>query len=310
MTRARRTLVVAAATFLAALLCVGTPVLAQEDPFGYGTPDNPGEIDFDRPESWAMKYFTSVALLTGLGVPGGLGSSGFLIAFEGGYVPTLSDAQRTVGFNGTKREDLNKTSAFGRVRVTAVVGSGIEITGAYVPPVELNGAKPHLFAAAIGVPLVRADGWRLGARAYGQVGAIEGDFTCDQETVDAGSDPVANPFGCDALSSDKTHQNYLGGEVGAAASAGRVEPYVTLGANWFTTKFETDAITNGTPDHSTFETSGLTFHGTAGLRFELTPRVLVSGEVFYSPLGVDRMGSGTSANDGLLNGRALFAFRF
>ena len=77
------------AAFLTLALVPGV-LSGQEDPFGYGTPDNPGEIDFDRPESWAMKYFTSVSLLTGLGVPGGLDDTQFTIGFEGGFIPATA----------------------------------------------------------------------------------------------------------------------------------------------------------------------------------------------------------------------------
>ncbi|MDH3224592.1 MAG: hypothetical protein OEO23_12820, partial [Gemmatimonadota bacterium] len=283
------------------LLTLGLPSAAagQEDPFGYGTPSDPGEIEFDRPESWAMKYFTSVSLLTGLGVPGVVGEGNFVVALEGGFVPTLSDEQRTVGFNGTKLEDLNKTSAFGRIRVTLGLTGDAEFTLAWVPPVELNGAQPNLFAAAVGVPLFRTEAARVGVRVYGQIGSVSGDFTCDDETVAAGDNPLLNPFGCERISDDNTTQQYLGLELGVATEIGEsVEPYVTLGANRFSTRFETNAVTNGTLDRSTFETSGYTAHATAGVSFRVNDRVRIAGEAFYTPLGVERFGAASSSNDG------------
>ena len=66
------------------------------------------EIDFDAPESWAMKYFASLALFTGMGVPEAMGPGKISIGFEGGIVPQLSEEQRRVGFDGAKVEDLNK----------------------------------------------------------------------------------------------------------------------------------------------------------------------------------------------------------
>jgi len=282
-----------------------------QDPLGYGTPGDPGEIAFDRPESWAMKYYTSVSLLTGLGVPGAVGEGRIAVGLEGGFIPTLSDDQRRVGFNGTKLEDLNKTSAFGRIRFTLGLTRDAELTMAYVPPVELNGAQPNLFAVALGVPVYRGDGYRVGSRIYGQFGSVSGDFTCDAETAALGDDPVLNPYGCSEPSDDTTDQVYIGLDLGVAAELqGRLEPYFTVGVNRFSTKFETHAITAGTLDNSTFETSGFTFHGTGGVLLELNDRFLLSGELFYSPLMVKRPGDESASSDGLLNGRGMIQIRF
>lgn len=284
---------------------------AAQNPLGYGTPGDPGEIDFERPESWAMKYYTSVSLLTGLGVPGAVGEGNIALGFEGGFIPTLSDEQRRVGFNGTKLEDLNKTSAFGRIRFTLGLTRDAELTLAYVPPVELNGAKPNLFAAAVGVPVYRGDGFRVGGRIYGQIGSVSGDFTCDAKTAALGDDPVRNPYGCNEASDDTTDQVYIGLDLGVAAElSSPVEPYFTVGLNRFQTKFETHAITAGTLDNSTFETSGFTFHGAGGVLVELNERFLVSGELFYSPLMVQRPGETSASSDGLLNGRGMIQIRF
>src|SRR5260370_4949451 len=73
-------------------------------------------LAFDRPESWAMKYFTSLSLPTGMGVPERLGGGKIEVGFEGGLVPQLSDDQRRVGFDATKLEDVNKTRVIVRLR--------------------------------------------------------------------------------------------------------------------------------------------------------------------------------------------------
>lgn len=68
----------------------------------------------NRPEAWAMNYVTSITLLSGLSVP----RSRALGSIEGGveldWIPQLSSAQRQIGFNGIKEEDLNKAPIFGR----------------------------------------------------------------------------------------------------------------------------------------------------------------------------------------------------
>lgn len=40
------------------------------------------ELDFDRPESWAMKYFASVALPSTIRAPERLGPGAILLGFE------------------------------------------------------------------------------------------------------------------------------------------------------------------------------------------------------------------------------------
>ncbi len=43
-------------------------------------------LAFDRPESWAIRYFTSLSLPTGMGLPERLGGGRIEVGFEGGLV--------------------------------------------------------------------------------------------------------------------------------------------------------------------------------------------------------------------------------
>src|ERR1700730_7283889 len=60
-------------------------------------------LSFDRPEAWALKYFTSMLLLSGWETPEELPSGSVRIGLELGWVPALSPAQERVGFDGTKQ---------------------------------------------------------------------------------------------------------------------------------------------------------------------------------------------------------------
>src|SRR5436190_7072683 len=70
-------------------------------------------LSFDAPEAWALKYFTSVTLLSGLEPPETFGeerrTGSFSAGVEFGWMPALSAARAQVGFSGRKQEDLNKT---------------------------------------------------------------------------------------------------------------------------------------------------------------------------------------------------------
>src|SRR5512146_2207733 len=86
------------------------------------------EVGFERPEAWAMKYFTSVTLMTGMGPPRALHLGSVRVMADAEWIPSVSDEQRIVGFNGTKAEDLNKLPAIGRRRVSIGIGWKLSLT--------------------------------------------------------------------------------------------------------------------------------------------------------------------------------------
>lgn len=122
------------------------------------------ELDFDRPESWAMKYFASLSLMTGMGVPRRLAAGEVDLGLEAGWIPSLSEAERTVGFGGTKTEDLNKTSVFGRVRTLVGLPRAFSLEVGWVPPLEVGGVESNLLSLAIGRPVFESGGKRLALR--------------------------------------------------------------------------------------------------------------------------------------------------
>src|SRR5262245_24939001 len=71
-------------------------------------------LDSDRPEAWAMNYYTSVALFTGFGTPHSREFGSIELGGELDWLPQQGIAERRVGFNGTKLDDLNKAPIFGR----------------------------------------------------------------------------------------------------------------------------------------------------------------------------------------------------
>lgn len=270
------------------------------------------EADFSRPEAWAMKYFASVNLLTGFGAPRAAQPGTMDLGLEIDWVPAVSDAQRTVGFVGTKMEDLNKTSVFIRPLFRLGLPSKLSLTLTYLPPIEAFGVKPHLFGAAIGRPVHEATRWRVGLRGYGQFGTIQGDFTCDEDTVAAGSDPIRNPFDCEEVSEDKYRLRSIGLEVSSAwrlDPSNKLEPYAGLAVNYLDTDFAVNARYAGLIDRTVLLTDGFTVSFTAGLAYALTDRLSLSGEVFYSPLSVVRPPNASSQNDGLFNVRSLVTYR-
>ena len=269
-------------------------------------------LDFDRPESWGMKYYASLALLTGMGAPQKRAAGAIELGFEGGYVPQLSDAERRIGFNGTKLEDVNKTSSFGRVRGSVGLGKGLALELAYTPPVELGGATPNILALALARPFEIAPSWRLGVRGYGQIGTIEADITCSAEEAAAGDDERANPFQCVRPSEDESRQKVVGLELVAGYDGrSRFKPHAGIGLNYLDLEFHVNAVYSDglVEDHTVQLTSGTTVSASVGLTFAASERLRVTAELFYSWLEVARPPSRTSADEGFLNGRVFVSFR-
>ena len=269
------------------------------------------ELDFDRPESWAMKYYASLNLLTGLGAPRASEPGRIDLELEGGWVPSLSEAERTVGFNGTKTEDLNRTSVFVRPAVTFGLPKKLSLRLTWVPPIEAFGVEPNLLAVALGRPVHQARTWRLGLRGYAQHGTLEADFTCPEDVAAAGDDPAVNPFNCVEPSNDEHQITTLGIEVSWArepGDSGRWEPHLALSANYLDLEFQVDAQHSGIVDRTRLLTDGVTLALTAGVTYHAGERWKLVGEAFYSPLEVVRPPSTSPSNEGLFNLRVMVSY--
>jgi hypothetical protein len=263
------------------------------------------ELEFDAPESWAMKYFASLALLTGMGVPEAQGTGTIALGFEGGFVPQLSEEQRRVGFGGEKVEDLNRTSFFGRVRGRVGISRTASLELAYLPPIEVDGTKPHMFAVAVGRPFEVGESWNVGLRGYGQFGSIEGDITCSGEELDG-----PNRYGCLAPSNDDLSQRVIGAEITTGyVSQSPLRPYVGIAFNYLDLEFQVDAMHSGVHDRTLQTTEGATVSLTGGVTYAAGEKWRFGGELFYSWLSVVRPPSTTSTNDGLFNFRFLVSYR-
>ncbi len=292
--------------FIAALLLASVPGAAQI------VLDLREELDFDRPESWAMKYFGSVALPAGLGVPEAARPGSVEIGFEAGWIPSLSAEERTVGFAGSKTEDLNRSSLFGRPWVRVALPAKLSLTLGVVPPIELDGVEPFFVSLALARPLHEAQRWRLGGRLFGQHGTIEGDLTCSAKEATAGDDPARNKFLCEEASRDEMTIRTVGGELSVAwqpAKQPRLEPHLAVAVSRLDMEFQVRARYSGIVDSSLLSTDGSTVAVTAGVTYRPGERRRLDVDLFYSPLDVSRPPFTGTQNDGLFNIRASFGYR-
>ena len=242
----------------------------------------------DRPEAWAMRRAAATTLMTPFGADR-LASGRWAFALDLGHVPQLDADQRRVGFNGTKLEDLNKTSVFGRLRARVGLPHGWQAELGYTPPLLVDGTRPHnLVAAAIGRDW-DFDRFRLAARLVGQHGGVDGDITCPAELAGV-DDPVRNPFGCQAASHDRVSLNYYGTDLAAGWQAGRWRWHATGGVVRSELQVQVDAITFDVRDRSRLVANGWMRWFALGVRRELSTHWDLGAEVLYVPLQVQRPG--------------------
>jgi hypothetical protein len=272
-------------------------------------------LTFDAPEAWALKYFTSITLMSGLEPPETFGEesrAGSITAgVELGWMPALSAARAQVGFSGRKQEDLNKTPIFVRPSVRVGLPWRFSVIAAGPAPVDVFGVTPGLFALGIERPILERRQWRLGWRAYGQLGSVSAAFTCPQKVLAFPAGSPNNPSGCAATSSDTATLRYAGTELQFAHRlpwAPKLVPHVSAGVNLINSAFQVDAPLTTRTDHTRLWTRGKTYSGTAGVSYLLTKRMALTVDAFYTPLSIRRTASSPRVNDGLFNVRALLSY--
>lgn len=271
------------------------------------------ELSTERPEAWAMTYFGSALLATGLGSPTALSPGTLELGLEGGWLPSLSRRQRTVGFNGTKEEDLNRTSVVGRLRGRIALPGRLALEAAFVPPVESDGVDPRFYSLGLALASPEWPRWRGGLRLHTDFGNLTGDLTCPAAVAAAGEDPIANPYGCQGPSHDEIRYRIVSLEATVAlAPRGPLElsPYVALGVHRFDETFQVDSRWLDLVDRSRLHAEDTTWSIAGGLAGSLAARWGWSAEVFYSPLSpVSRDFGRTTSTDNLVNARLLLRWR-
>jgi hypothetical protein len=269
-------------------------------------------LAFDRPESWALKYFAAATLLGGLETPNPQPPGSVSIGLEAGWLPSLTDAQQLVGYYGTESQDLNKAPFFPRPRVSIGLPASFSLIVAVVPPVPMFGLKTKLLAVGLGRPVLRPGAWSIGARVYGQFGTVSGSYTCPASTLAFEPGSAGNHDGCEAASSDTASLRYAGGELSAAYRSGdafRLSPHAAFGVAYMDVGFQVNALTFGMVDHTHYLSHGTVISASGGVTYRLSNRFVLSTDVFYSPLAVSRSIGAPVRNDGLFTLRTLLSYR-
>jgi hypothetical protein len=187
------------------------------------------------------------------------------------------------------------------------------LTLSYLPPIRIFGVKPHLFAFALERPLYERSPWTFGVRLYGQIGTIEGAFTCPKDVAKFPIGSPQNPFGCNKKSDDEVTQQYGGVEFSGSYRIERLRgltPYIAVAGNFLDNKMQVRATTFGSRDRTRLLAQTWTFSATAGAVYPLTERIFLNLSLFYTPLWVKRPPDTDTQNDPLFNVRAGISYRW
>jgi hypothetical protein len=264
----------------------------------------------DSPEGWAMRYFAGTTLMTSFGETEKLAPWRWSAAAELGSIPHLGDAQQHVGFGGSKKEDLNKSPVFGRLRLAlGLPGEWVAEFG-YTPPLQLAGSRARtVFAGAIGRRFIESEPFSLSVRALGQLGKVDGDITCPRRSSGE-FDSLTNPFGCLVPSQDTFTTNYYGVDATVGWGAGDLKLYASAGIVRARLDVRVDAFVGLTHDQSRITSNGNLPWITLGARYTIDPRWSMGVEMLYVPLDVRRPPEAPSVSDPLWSVRGQLRYAF
>ncbi len=262
--------------------------------------------DFDDPEAWALKYFASVSLFSGYGTQQSREQGWFDFGIEVVSIPTLGKSYRTVGFAGTKEENLNNAPVLIRPVASIYLDENFSLSFSYVPPVELWDVKAHVFSSSANWKILENNSWTIGSRVYWQLGETVGHFTCSEEFVAPGT------F-CQHLSNDRAILNYIGAEINISKRFNKFydfTPYLGIGVNHMNLEFHVNSSRFGIPDSISQSTSGNTYNFTGGFNLPVGKNLNFGLQLLYSPLYVRRAPGRHRENDSLVNFRTQITYHF
>lgn len=239
--------------------------------------------DADDAEGRLMAYYSSALAFS----PLVLGDAGrFAFDLELSYVPRLSAAQRSAGFD--KPEATNLAPAFPRPRLRGTV-RGFALEGSWMPPVRTFGVKANLVAGAVTAPALTIAGVALAPRISALGGSVRGPITCNEETAEDGGVDLQVYYAsvCHGTDSDDAFEpSHVSLDLLAARDAGPVRAYASFGARRDRTRFDIVVRRpDGTQDvdHPILELRDVEPQFSLGAAWRGRGRVRLGAEWFWAP---------------------------
>jgi hypothetical protein len=253
------------------------------------------KVKTDSNEGKLLAFYTAPIVFSMATAPQQMRAGTIRIGAEGEYIPKPDPAIEQTGACFTqKSEHTSLSPVFGRPRITVGGPFGFAFEAAYLPPVTIARAKPHLFSFAVSKARHLAigpamSGTTLMLRVHGTFGNVKGAITCPRSQLQQSS-PSSPCYGTNP-STDTFHPDMFGGEIaaGLAPGSGGISFYAGAGANRIDPHFQvgfTDA--NGNVDATQVElerplTRGSVFGGVTAVLRQI---VDVGAQVYSVPSDV------------------------
>lgn len=249
------------------------------------------DVDFESPEGWAMAYTSASALNLGQSASKDLKKGKISISAELSTIPSLSEEQQKVGFNGIKDEDLNKSPVFGRLRLSYGLTSDTSLELSWTPPFEIDGAKPeNIWGFALSRKFIKRENVDLGIRIYISKGKAEADVTCSKEVVAIEPFTPGNLSGCIDISKDKLSIDHKGIEASLVFKnfGNRFTPWLAFASTQMDPSVKVDAPLKYGQELVDISSDGTTLTYSIGIDYAHDRNKVLSFASSYTPLDVNR----------------------
>ena len=249
------------------------------------------EVDFESPEGWAMAYTSASALNLGQTAYDDLNNGNLRISAELSTIPSLSEEQQKVGFNGIKDEDLNKSPVFGRLRLSYGLTSDTFLELSWTPPFEIDGAKPeNIWGFALSRKFIKGENVDLGIRMYISKGEAEADVTCSKDVVAIEPFTPGNLSGCIDISKDKLSIDHKGIEASLVFKnfGNGFTPWLSFASTQMDPSVKVDAPLKYGQELVNINSDGTTLTYSVGMDYALDRNKILSFATSFTPLDVNR----------------------
>lgn len=246
-----------------------------------------------EPEGRLLAFYSASMVFSPLGaLPPG---ARWALALEGGWIPSLSEAQRRPGID--KPETTNLSPLLPRPRL-AVRTPAADFEASWIPPVTIADARANLMAVALTRTLGRWRTTEVASRLSVVGGRVRGAITCNARTAARGGAALATYYAnvCHGRDSDDWFEPRLAaGElvvtrsfaVGAARWAGAPShAWMALGARVDRSRFDIGVVRpDGARDldHPILGLRATRPHAASGVGWRVGGRMAGSLEAFYAP---------------------------
>ena len=248
-------------------------------------------VDFERPEGWAMAFTTASSLNLGQSTPRNIVPGELIFSAELSSIPSLSKEQQKVGFNGLKDEDLNKSPIFGRVRISYGLPWDTTAEISWTPPFEIDGAKPeNLWGLAFSRPLIQQEKIDLGIRIFMTRGDVKADVTCSEEMVAIEPYTPGNLSGCVGISRDVLTVDHHGLEAALTFNSigKKITPWLSFAFTRMEPSVRVDAPLQYGQEIVDIYSQGTTQTLSLGLSYDFNESHVFNLATSYTPLDANR----------------------